>query len=628
MKKAKASLQRTSFSVGLDKEFSADLKRKSLSNSISFQIPLKQSNKKSLLPLAIKEVNPSNYNTTKSNQDFQEIELQLREDSVKGNPKSGKMSQLNDSENTSIPKKKFEIGEEYFSGKSHTSNKKKKNLYKEELPTKLRVSRTEFEPSLKSHFTSTKKEQKDSQKDLNQKEALGRRLTPDEILKKTFEQNLVEEPRNLRVNRSVKKGLKREIDEEDVMHFEEDLMRLKKEIQLEETFPEKSNPDQQSLSSLKVYKSRGMLKSTHGPRKKVNLTFNKLAGIQQNLKKKHTKLNKKMFSQGVAGKLYNTMDDNITRQVKSHFKNLNKIAESPLQDSEEETPEKNLLKWRKNRIKNYGKGKFKKGDSRKNKTKKTSSPKKMKRKSTLSEIKKQWKNKKKEIANSVDLKSSTMKKNKDPEILIFVGGNYSKKSENRDFSEERNFSEKAKTEHKKQPKKSKFYLSKPKQMVQSSLPNNNLKEVKYKSKNLIKPLTPNENVPKTTVSKPDAFHISADSSFEWLMDDKGLPISDMDPSLMNSVDYHERLKKAPDSIREMGIGMSEQWNRKSFNPSHAKRISPISDIRRSLGKKFRVKNDISVEIYGDKPDSKDKNLSKHSADLMIENKLVSQVFDK
>ena len=243
----------------------------------------------------------------------------------------------------------------------------------------------------------------------------------------------METPKELKVKKSVDKVIskRKAIEENDVIDLEEDLLKLKKEIQREELKPGNSSMDEQSISSLKVYKSKGLLKSIHAPRKKVNLTFDKLAGIQKNLKKKcKNNRNKKTFIKNLNGKLYNTMDDNITREIKSHYKNLNQITESRHPDMEESNQEKQLLKWRKERIKNYGKGKFKKSNPRQGVKTQKSTPKTLKRKSTFSEIKKKWKNKKKEIAASVDMNSFPSKK-KEPEILILVSGNYSQKSKNK-----------------------------------------------------------------------------------------------------------------------------------------------------------------------------------------------------
>ena len=446
-------------------------------------------------------------------------------------------------------------------------------------------------------------------------------------MRTTFEETFQGESQK---NSTYKTNLQSElIEEREVVDLEENLLRLKKEIQRTSERPGKRSNDAQSLSSLKVYKQRGLLKTSHGPRKNMNLTFNKLAGIQKNLKKKQKfRKNKKNFGQGLNGKLYSTMDDNITRQVQSHFKNLNKIAESLQGDKEEISEEKNLLKWRKDRIKNYGKGKFKKGQSKKKKHK---SPRGMKRKSTLSEIKKQFKNKKKQITSSLDLKSfisqKKKQKSKEPEILILVSGNYSKFTENETFTENKsefsklNLSERAKTE-KKPAVHPKSRFSQRKNQQQGSLLNNLVPKDNSKSSNMVNQ-NESKNPPKTTVSKAENFEVSADSSFEWLMDDKGLPISDMDPSLMNSIEPGNKAKN--DSMRRIKEGMSDQWNRHSFQRKEEKQGN---NQRRSLGKKFRRNNNVSVEIYENRPRSKEREQSKHSADIMIENKLISQVFDK
>lgn len=434
----------------------------------------------------------------------------------------------------------------------------------------------------------------------------------DQILRTTFEETFQDESKsNWKNNSLLKNPLQSQIiEEKEIVDLEENLLRLKKEIQKTSERPRKRSNDAQSLSSLKVFKQRGLLKKSHGPRKNMNLTFNKLAGIQKNLKKQQLKKNKKMFNQGNNGKLYSTMDDNITRQVQSHFKNLNKITESHYGGDELE--EKDLLKWRKNRIKNYGKGKFRKTQKK--------SPKTMKRKSTLTEIKKKWKNKKKQITSSLDLKSfisqQKKQKSKEPEILILVSGNYSKFTENGTFTENKsefsklNLSERAKTEKKPPLPKSRF--SQRKKLQQGSLPNNLIPEDNFSSKLI--PIK-KENIPKTTVSKAENLGVSADSSFEWLMDDKGLPISDIDPSLMNSIEG----KIKNESMRRINRG-SEQWNQQSFQRNKGK--------RRSLGKKFRRNDNVSVEIYENRLKSKERDQSKHSADIMIENKLISQVFDK
>lgn len=552
------------------------------------------------LPKPITEVNPSNYNTLRSNQDFEQLELKLRGKAQTSSPgpKQLNVSELVESANTGLPGRNSGATRRF----SRNTDAADDN---EETPAQLRVSKTEFEPSLRSHFTSVKKEARESG-ELDQKQTLGRHLTQDRILRTTFEDVMDEKPRNLKVDQSVRIR-KKHIGETEVKDLEEDLLRLKRDME-DGPKPERASTDAQSLSSLKVYKQRGMLKASHGPRKKRNLTFNKLAGIKKGLKQK-TKPKKKM-RKGLSGKLYSTMDDNITRQVTAHYEELKQIKEK---EGAEATPETNLLQWRKNRIKGYGKARFKK-ESLKKGSESDNSP--TKRKSTLSEIKKQWRSKKKAMATSLDTRSlkPKTKRLKEPQIVILVGGGQPQpqiKSE--DFDADKFIKKELKT-----PTKSSFANK------QHSFPNNSLVETEpgaFRKNNGRR-----ERAPKTTVSRQDPFHISADSSFEWLMDDKGLPISDMDPSLMNSIDQNDRRRKANDSMRGMHEGLSEHWNRESFQRAPAQRMAP-SDVRRSLGKRFRVKPDISVEIYGERQKKK-ANQSEHSADLMIENKLVSQIFDK
>lgn len=174
LKKQRTSVQQTMYSSKKDNEFLTDFKRNSsLSNSASFNFPVKQIEPQNLLTLPIQEIVPSNFGTTKSNRDFEDIEQEIQKNNgplefkllnlsndqkkLKANKrKKNKANLLNDS-NSSGEKKKL----------------KKKNFYKEELPEKLRVSRTEFEPSLRSNFTSIKK-QENSENKINQKDTLSR----------------------------------------------------------------------------------------------------------------------------------------------------------------------------------------------------------------------------------------------------------------------------------------------------------------------------------------------------------------------------------------------------------------------------------------------------------------------
>lgn len=121
-------------------DYSSESKaRLSLNSSVSSKKPKKLEIKNLNQYLPIKEVNPSNFNTLKSNQDFEKLEKQI---------------------NGSEDPKKIEISE-------------KNKIENEELPTQLRVSRTEFEPSERSRFNSTKINIKESQM-VDQKETLGR----------------------------------------------------------------------------------------------------------------------------------------------------------------------------------------------------------------------------------------------------------------------------------------------------------------------------------------------------------------------------------------------------------------------------------------------------------------------
>lgn len=133
----------------------------------------KQSSKNSFKqpPNTIREVDIGNYNTLRSNKNFQELELKLRDNSQSRSvgPNQTVVSELVDSVRTGVPRANtFNVS---LGGLSRAS--KAANNDGEETPAKLRVSKIEFEPSLRSHFTSVKKKPEESL-ELNQKETLGK----------------------------------------------------------------------------------------------------------------------------------------------------------------------------------------------------------------------------------------------------------------------------------------------------------------------------------------------------------------------------------------------------------------------------------------------------------------------
>jgi outer membrane PBP1 activator LpoA protein len=155
-KKPKHSLQRRLLNSELKKDLSSDsLSKFSLHESGSINTPMKQKNQNYLLSIPIKE---DNYNTIKSNRDFEQLEMKINNDITPENLDKLKLSYLNNSKvNNSI--------------QTSISKKKQDN---EELPVKLRVSRTEFEPSSRKNFVSTKK--KEFEETIDQSEALGKEI--------------------------------------------------------------------------------------------------------------------------------------------------------------------------------------------------------------------------------------------------------------------------------------------------------------------------------------------------------------------------------------------------------------------------------------------------------------------